>query len=328
MNTDILLGINNPEESPEEVSSSYIIDPNKSQPIVKMDGIDTPTNYQERRSMNAQNPEQQDHDGINSKRIWWHRLIGFLNTSRIIPTFIPDFIQQQIQFYSNEDNSRLYIYDRLARVWRYGIFQTFEYLTSQILLPVNSSGDYDWEVDGTNITLTRTTNGIEVFTPDGELSFANYITADTTNLNFDTSKEVILEMPFYPQDIAATNKTAMGLWGNISATPTEFTQRTVSGLGIRFIQEAGSLYAVTSNTGTYTATLLTGITITPSSQLLLKFIWKPSENKVNFYVDNVLKTTHITDVPSATNVAVYFFAGMKTGSVDFYLRDPKFSIEA
>ncbi len=331
MSKEDLLGINIDSRSPQEVSSTYQIQvPNAkemSDKKIKPDIIAEPTDYQEFNSQNAQTVEMHTHDGVNSQPISWQFIRGFLNVSNIVATIVPSFIQQQIQVFSSGNDSKLYIYDTLAKVWRYTFLQTINYITTQLLLPFTAAGDYGWSVQGTNIVVNRSMNGDEVYTPDGALAFYSDIIAGNRRLNFDNQKEVILEMPYYPQSIASGIKTSIGLWGDTASIPAQITSRSQSGLGIRFVHEEGNLYAITTNTATYTESLITGIVVTPFTQLILKFIWKPAENKVLFYVNDTLQVTHTTDVPSTTNVAYYSFAGVSATVVDFYMRDPQFSIE-
>ena len=60
-----------------------------------------------------------NHDGINSSRIAFANLIGFIRTVSVVPTNTPADTNNQIVLYANSTTYRLYIYDKVNLAWRY-----------------------------------------------------------------------------------------------------------------------------------------------------------------------------------------------------------------
>lgn len=63
--------------------------------------------------------EEHEHDGINSKKIHFNNLLGFIQTVSTIPTNAPKSINDQIMLYCNGTTYRLYVYDVKNTAWRY-----------------------------------------------------------------------------------------------------------------------------------------------------------------------------------------------------------------
>ena len=60
------------------------------------------------------------HNGLDSQRINLFDVFGTLQTTSVIPTGIPQAFFDQFKIYSNSTTYRIYIYDTVNAVWRYG----------------------------------------------------------------------------------------------------------------------------------------------------------------------------------------------------------------
>jgi len=113
-------------------------------------------------------------------------------------------------------------------------------------------------------------------------------------------------------------------WGFAISNTDIFTAETSTSNGeIRFISNAGTLYAQNANgtTATYT-NISSGVTLTNLN--LYEIIFKPG-TEAKFYINGVLKATHTTNLPT-TGTLLLCFGSNSTGS-GVFITSPVISVE-
>lgn len=116
------------------------------------------------------------------------------------------------------------------------------------------------------------------------------------------------------------------IWGFATTAISLYTLNHATAHSAVFESDAANtkLYARTSNGTTATRTDITsGLTI--SNWNLYRIEVDLTNTNVKFYVNNVLKATHTTNLPSTSNV--YFGAGLDTSGIYNYMTAPIISIQ-
>lgn len=87
--------------------------------------------------------------------------------------------------------------------------------------------------------------------------------------------------------------------GIIAATATAYADQTSTGEGIRFVNNAGTLYASHSN-GTTNVNTNINSGITDTDWNILEFVFSPGVD-IKFYINGTLVATHTTSLPNSAN---------------------------
>lgn len=108
------------------------------------------------------------------------------------------------------------------------------------------------------------------------------------------------------------NGTGIEAMGIIAATATAYADQTSTGLAIRFVNNAGTLYASHSNGTTNVNTNIdTGITDTNWN--IFEFVFTPWTD-IKFYINGTLVATHTTSLPNSSSQIDFWFGMSASGS--------------
>jgi len=87
--------------------------------------------------------------------------------------------------------------------------------------------------------------------------------------------------------------------GIIASTATAYADQTSIGEGIRFVNNAGTLYASHSN-GTTNVNTNINSGITDTDWNIFEWVYSPGVD-IKFYINGTLVATHTTSLPSSAN---------------------------
>ena len=139
------------------------------------------------------------------------------------------------------------------------------------------------------------------------------INGDTeTELDYDVAKDITIEFRALP----ATGVTGDRFFGIGDAGTFDDVYNDTSSNRIGFALNAGTLYAVTSNTSTGTQTDISS-SVTETNMNTYKIVWNPGTD-AKFYVNGTLLATISTNLPSAASIAEIGFGGTASGE-DFVM---------
>lgn len=308
-----------------------------------------PASFAERDSyLNVQNindPSQQEHDGVFSKRIRLRFLRDFVESVSKIPSYFPKNFYQQFKLQFFDDKNRLYIYDYINRRWVWAQLNIDEYETTQITMPSSfaSPGSTDfggWDNYfgyGADTDAFYVANGSVLSSPSGNgYAFTNSFIGYVGGLDWDSQKNVRYELTGVPTSVAAGTKNGFGFIdintppGPNPLAPVDSVNRTTTDRCIAFMSEGTALYAVCGDGTLNHNELVPGITLATNVTHRFKFLWDPVAGTVKFYVNDTLTNTISAAVPKTTGVKGLFgfFGTTETGGGNgFSFTFPKLGIQ-
>lgn len=264
---------------------------------------------------NINDPSQQTHDGVFSKRIKLRFIADFVESISKIPTFFPKNFYQQFKLWFLPDKNRLYIYDYINRRWVWVQGNIDEYETTQLTLPSEFSADtlnytaagwysyYSFDIPNpaSNSSAVPFANGGTFYSNSGSgFSYTNLMLSSQSLLDWDTTKKLRFEAAALPLSTTSGVKSAFGFidLNGGPLKPENATDRSLIDRRIAFMIEGSDLYAACADGTAITSVLITGVTLTTLQLLRFKFLWQPVEGSVQFFVNDELKATISTNVPN------------------------------
>lgn len=201
------------------------------------------------------------------------------------------------------------------------------YLTKEIPMVVTStSAITGWTVTigggGANINQDGAGSWVNINATADSLASTNLFPpagAATNNYTYSASK--VIRIKFYLKLADTTNRKGWGLC--TTAANIHTAQTDVTNGEIRFINNAGTLYAQNANGTTATSTDITsGITMTNWN--LYEIVFTPGTD-IKFYINGTLKATHTTNLPTTGTPVIAL--GTNAGGAGIVTMPPIISIQ-